>query len=89
MKKLKPSEKYPKLWAQFQELRAQKAKLEETVNPLREARDAVVAQMAPLEARARELANQLKQHMPALGELDRQISALAKAMGGRSTSDVA
>lgn len=86
-KKKTAKEKYPELWAQFEKLQAEKAKLDAVVAPLRDKRDAVVAEMAPLEAKARELAKEIKQHLPRLGELDQQLAALARAMGGKSMSD--
>lgn len=82
-----PREKFPQLWVQFEQLQAEKAELDKVVNPLREARDQIVAEMAPLEARARDLATKIREHMPRMGELDRQISGLARAMGGARMSE--
>lgn len=82
-------EKYPALWAQFEKLQAEKAELEKAVAPLREQRDAVETQMAPLVAKSRDLAKQIRTHAPKLGELDRQIAALARAMGGKLMSQSA
>lgn len=80
-------EKYPELFAQLEKLNAEKAELEKTVIPLREKRDALVQSMAPLEAKAKVLADEIKKYRPRLAELDTQISALARAMGGKSTAD--
>lgn len=79
--------KYPELHEQLTKLNAEKAELEKVVNPLREKRDALVASMAPLEKQARDLADEIKKYKPRLAELDTQISALARAMGGKSTND--
>jgi hypothetical protein len=44
--------------------------------------------MQPLETQARELADQInKIERPRLGELDTEISAIARAMGGRRMSE--
>jgi cell division protein FtsB len=80
-------EKFPDLWRQYEALLARKAELEAPVAELRAKRDAVVARMQPLEDEARELAAAVKPHLPALAEVDRQVAALARAMGGRSTAD--
>lgn len=60
---------------------AEKAKLAEIVTPLREKRDALMAQLAPIEAEAAKIAEQIKAHMPAMSVIDKKVSAAAKALG--------
>lgn len=85
----KPSAKelYPDLWAQFEKLQARKAEMMKPVLELEKQRDALNAKIAPLEDEKRKITNKRKTLMPALAEVDRQISTLAKAMGGRSMAD--
>lgn len=67
----------------FDQLRAEKEALAARSAPLRAERDAVVQELAPLEARRRELDKQIKAvEMPRMAELDAQISALARSLGG-------
>lgn len=68
----------------FEELKAEKARLEAPVNDARARRDAVVAKMQPLEAEAKKIfEEEIKPHLEPLGELDRQIAALARALGAK------
>jgi uncharacterized coiled-coil DUF342 family protein len=79
-------ERFPDLHAAYEKLQAEKARLDKVVGPLRAKRDAVVAKMQPLEAEARELAEKIKEHQPALAAVNEQLGALAKAMGGKALS---
>lgn len=72
----------PDLWATFQNLQAQKAELEKVVGPIRQRRDEVVGQMAPFEAEARRLADELKKYMPQMGAIDRQLGLISRMMPG-------
>ena len=77
--------KFPELRSQFDALQKERAELAAKAAPLRERYNALAKQIAPVEAEMRELANQFKAiEQPRLAELDNQIGALARAMGGRS-----
>lgn len=82
------ADKYPDLWSKFQELQEEKAAILAKSGPLREERDALRAQMAPLEAQLRALDAEIKRvEQPRLFQVDNQIAALAKGMGGKRMSD--
>jgi len=49
---------FPELFEVFKKLQAEKAEIQSRSGPLREERDRIVAQTAPFEARARELARE-------------------------------
>lgn len=69
-------------------LQAEKDEILSRSIPLRAERDALIAEMAPLLAKEKEIIQQyLAIERPRLSELDNQIAALAKAMGGRSLSN--
>jgi uncharacterized coiled-coil DUF342 family protein len=72
----------------FDRLRAEREPIAKQYEALSVKRDEVVAKMAPFEAQARDLAQQKKALAPRLAEYDRQLAALAKALGGRAMSDV-
>lgn len=80
-------EKFPELRLMFDALRAQKEKLLVETAPIREKRELLLASIQPVEDEIRALGNELKTYNPRLAELDNQISALARAMGGRRMSD--
>lgn len=69
------------LQAELQKAIADKRELSAIVDPLREARDAVVRRIAPLEAEAAQYAEKIKAHMPAMALIDQRMSALAKQLG--------
>lgn len=73
-------ELYNKLLVKQQELR-------KVVDPLREERDALQAQISPIEVKMRELAKEIQKHTPRLFEIDQQIGALAKLLGGKSMAN--
>lgn len=84
----KPEESWEAdLRVRFQVLQEKKAKLDRVVAPLREKRDALAAKIAPVEDEMRKLAAQIKSHMPEMGRIDREMGAVARALGGRSMSD--
>lgn len=68
----------------LEKLQQRRAELGKIVDPIRAERDKIVASMAPAEAKARELAQELKKYTPEMFELDNQISALSKVLGGKS-----
>lgn len=87
-KKLTNAEKFPAIWKQFLELKAQRDALEKELAPARAEYDQERALAAPHEAKARAIYNErIKSHMPTMALLDQQLSALARAMGGKSTND--
>jgi uncharacterized coiled-coil DUF342 family protein len=72
----------------FAALKAEIDKIEGQTGPLRAKRDEIVARMQPLENEARELAQQIKTiESQKLAELKNELSAIAKAMGGKRMSD--
>lgn len=75
------------LRAIFDKVRAEKAELDKVVNALREKRDAVLAKCVPFEQEAKELALEIRKHIPAMTALDEQISALARLFGGKRMSE--
>lgn len=85
----KPVEKFPELRKTFNELQAKKAAIQKKSAPLYEKRQKLLDQVQPLEVKLREINKEIQKiERPHLGELDNQISAIARAMGGRSMSDV-
>lgn len=78
------TEKFPDLKIQFDHLCEQKAELEKITDPLRERIDELEQKMHPYVVEQRQLADQLKEHLPRMAELDNQIGALARGMGARS-----
>lgn len=55
--------------------------------PLRAEREGLYEKIIPLEVRAKTLADEIKAiEQPRLSELEREISGLAKALGGKSLS---
>jgi hypothetical protein len=80
-----PVEKFPEMRALMTILQKERAAIVEVSAPLREAREKLRVEMEPLETQLRELNAQIKRvEMPRLFDIDNQIGALAKAMGGRS-----
>ena len=76
------------LKAKFDELLAEKAALRARTGPLREKREALLAQIVPYEQEAARLAKQIKEiEQPRMNELDMAISFLAKLMGGKRLSE--
>lgn len=79
------AEKSPELRKQFDALQAERAPLAAQVAALREKRDALARKLEPMEAELRAMAKEIAAiERPRLAELDNQIGALARAMGGRS-----
>jgi predicted nuclease with TOPRIM domain len=78
-------EKFPELWATKERLEKRKAEILAQSNPLREKRDALIQKMAPMEAEAKKLADQIHAiERPALGVIDNEIAACARGMHGYS-----
>lgn len=81
-------EKFPALRALYDTLQAERAALVAKAAPLRTERDELLAQMAPMIKRERELIAAYRAiEQPRLAEIDTQLGALAKAMGGKALSD--
>lgn len=79
------AEKYPDLWMAFQKLQNERSALLEANSPLTKRREELQSKIAPLEAEMRAVNKQIKEQLqPRLFEIDNQISALARAMGGKS-----
>lgn len=83
------AERYPTIWPLYQKICERERELSAPLDKLREERDKVVAETAPLEARARELAEQMKPLKPPLAAVQLEKAALARAMGGRTTAEPA
>lgn len=80
-------DKHPNIRKMFNKLQEDKKALQAKSAPLREKREALVAKIQPLEAELRTVdATIAKIERPKMGEIDMELSALAKAMGGRSMS---
>ena len=69
------------LKAELAALTRQKAAMSALVDPLRAERDAVVAQIAPLEAKAAQIADKIKVHLPRMAQIDQRMSEIAKKLG--------
>lgn len=81
---------YPKLKAAFDELSAEKAALAAKSEPLRALRDAILAKIQPLVDEERAVAAQIKAiERPRMAEIDSELSAIARATGGRSLHSAA
>lgn len=82
------TEKFPELRAMMTKLQEERAAIVAKSAPLREAREALRVEMEPLEAKLRELNASIKDvELPRLFDIDNQIGALARAMGGRSLQE--
>lgn len=78
------AEEFPELRKQFAALQEEKAALAAKVAPLREKRDALARQLEPMDAELRALGKKIAAiERPRMTEIDNQIGALAKVMGGR------
>lgn len=69
------------LQAELEKARMEKVAMNAIVDPLRAERDALIAQMQPLESRAAGLADKINGYMPRMAEIDRRMSALARQLG--------
>jgi predicted nucleic acid-binding Zn-ribbon protein len=80
--------KNSKLKAVFDELQADKARIQAVSAPLRAERDKLQESIRPTEEKIRELNQQIKDIEQrgeiSLADIDMQISAIAKAAGGKS-----
>ncbi len=78
-------ENYPELWAAKEKLEKEKAALVKKAQPLRDQMDVYRAQDSAINAKYRPIRKKyLDMIRPRLPEIDRQLSGLAKAMGGKS-----
>lgn len=85
----KPVEKFPELRKSFNALQAKKEAIQKKSAPLYKQREGILKKLQPLEVELREVNKKIQKiERPHLGELDNQISAIARAMGGKSMSDV-
>lgn len=75
----------PPLADQLRALEAERAELVAVSAPWRESRDAYVAQIQPLEAELKKIDDEIKRiERPRLGEIDADIAALKRALGGKA-----
>jgi hypothetical protein len=78
-------ERHPRLFAEYERIKAERDAFNELhVLPLRQERDALIAEMAPLVEREQALAERIKAEQTKLAEFERQVSGLIAAMGGRN-----
>lgn len=77
---------FPEIHAAFDKLMAKKQAIVDEAAPLRAKRDALLAQMAPLQEQERELIAQYKAIEAPMAAIDEQLSAMARATGGKSLS---
>lgn len=78
---------YPRLKKAFDELTDEKEAIRAKSAPLRAERDALLLKMAPLVEREREIIKKINAiERPRLAEIDSELSAIARASGGRSLS---
>lgn len=83
-----PVEKHPELRAMFTQLQEEKAAIRAETQPLHDQYDKLAAQIAPLADKQRALAEQFHAiERPRLSEIESQLSALARALGGRRMSE--
>lgn len=79
---------HPRLHAMFLEIQKEKEALQAKSQPFRDERDKLANEIRPVEDRIRQLNAQIKEiEHPKMAELDTELSAIAKATGGRSMSD--
>ena len=69
------------LQAALQKAVSEKKALSLIVDPLREERDSIMREIAPLEEKAAAVAEKIKAHMPAMAEIDQRMSSIAKQLG--------
>lgn len=80
---------YPKLYAAFKDLEEEKEILLRGVADIREEYEELRRSMAPMEARLRELTKLLKASQSSrLTEVCNEMSAIARATGGRALSNI-
>jgi hypothetical protein len=83
-------EKFPELKAIFLRLQGEKQAITAKVQPLRAERDTLANEMHALRTKIRDLDDKIKAiERPALIDIDNQLGALARGMGGRAMSDAA
>ena len=83
-----PRDKYPSVYALKQKLEAEKAAIVAKSKPLRDRRDMLAQKIEPIVREMAELAKQFKAiEGERLAEIDNEISACTRAMGGRFMSD--
>jgi uncharacterized coiled-coil DUF342 family protein len=71
--------------ARREELTKARASLTAKSDPLRKQREDVRAKLAPLEAQLRDISAKINAvERPALGEIDNELAAIARALGARS-----
>lgn len=86
--KAPPIAKHSDLRALFDQLREEKEELMAVSTPLRAERDSLLASIQPTLDAIKALEKQVRViEQPRLADLDNQIGALARAMGGRSMSN--
>lgn len=87
---LEPKEKFPELKRLQETLQAEREAILKSSATLREQREALVAEIQPLELKLQQVNKQIIAiERPRLGEIDNQLGAIAKAMGGRAMSQPA
>lgn len=86
---VEPVDKFPGLTKRVKELQAEKDKILVKSGPLRQQREELLKKIQPLEAKLREVDKErISIEKPRLYEIDMELGALARAMGGRSAATV-
>jgi len=79
---------FPELKAAHDKLRDERDKIEAKTRPLHDEYNKLQAQADPINAKMRELAEKWQAiELPRMVEIDTQLSAIARATGGKRTSD--
>lgn len=85
LKPQNPADKFPTLAPLVGELEKERDALLKKSEPWRQKREELLKQIQPLENRLREVDDKIKEiERPRLPQIQNELGALAKAMGGRS-----
>lgn len=85
----KPVDKFPTLTPIVKKLEQERDIITKKAEPYRHKREELIAQIQPLEAKLRQVDDEIKKiERPRLSEINNELGALAKAMGGRSIHEI-
>lgn len=84
----KPVDKYPTLTPIVKKLEQERDAIQKKAEPYRNQREELLRQIQPLEVKLRKVDEKIKEiERPRLPEINNELGALAKAMGGRSMNE--
>jgi chromosome segregation ATPase len=87
LKEQNPADKFPTLVPLVKKLEQERNEIQKKSDPLRKQREELIKEIQPLEAKLRKLDEKIKDiERPRLPQINNEIAALAKAMGGRAMS---